>query len=275
VAVFDPYVRPVDHHDGWIFVYGDQRPTLFSKESAALDFPFLSLIIPAHNEEKRLPYALGQAFTFLEKQAYTSEVILVENASSDHTLEVAQKVAQNHPNLLVLHLDLPGKGRAVRHGMLEALGSYRFFADVDFSMPVEQINRFIPPACESVIAIASREVRGAIRYNEPPYRHFTGRIFNFFIRLLVIPEVQDTQCGFKCFRADVAEDLFRFQTLQGWSFDVELLAIAHRRGYMIKEIGIPWYFNADSKVRVFRDSLRMFIDLLTIRANLRRGNYDP
>jgi glycosyltransferase involved in cell wall biosynthesis len=265
----------VDNHNGWISVFGDQRPTLLSFEPPALNFPYLSLIIPAHNEEKRLPLALGQAFAFLEKQTYTSEVILIENASSDHTLEVAQKVAQTHPNLLVLHLDLPGKGRAVRQGMLEARGSYRFFADVDFSMPVEQINRFIPPACDCDIAIASREVHGAIRYHEPPYRHFTGRIFNFFIRLLVLPEVQDTQCGFKCFRADVAEDLFRFQTLQGWSFDVELLAIARRRGYMIKEIGIPWYFNADSKVRVLRDSFRMFIDLLKIRANLRRGNYEP
>jgi glycosyltransferase involved in cell wall biosynthesis len=218
---------------------------------------------------------MGQVFTFLEKQAYASEVILVENASSDHTLDVAQKVARAHPTLLVLHLDLPGKGRAVRQGMLEARGRYRFFADVDFSMPVEQINRFIPPVCECDIAIASREVPGAIRYGEPPYRHFTGRIFNFFIRTLVLPDVQDTQCGFKCFRAEVAEDLFRFQTLQGWSFDVELLAIARQRGYTIKEVGIPWYFNADSKVRILRDSVRMFLDLLKIRTNLRRGNYEP
>jgi len=240
-----------------------------------LNHPYLSIILPAHNEETRLPHAMGQVFTFLEKQAYASEVILVENASSDHTLDVAQKVARAHPTLLVLHLDLPGKGRAVRRGMLEARGRYRFFADVDFSMPVEQINRFIPPVCECDIAIASREVPGAIRYGEPPYRHFTGRIFNFFIRTLVLPGVQDTQCGFKCFRAEVAEDLFRFQTLQGWSFDVELLAIARQRGYTIKEVGIPWYFNADSKVRILRDSVRMFLDLLKIRTNLRRGNYEP
>ncbi len=236
--------------------------------------PFLSIVIPAHNEETRLPRALGQAFAFLENQNYASEVIVVENASSDRTLEAAQKFTRNFPTLRVLHEDQPGKGRAVRRGMLEARGEYRFIADADLSMPIAEVNRFLPPACQSDIAIASREAPGAVRYGEPLYRHFTGRVFNFFIRTLVLPGLQDTQCGFKCFRAAAAKDIFRFQTLPGWSFDVELLAIARLRGYTIAEIGIPWYFNADSKVNVLRDSLRMFLDLLTIRRNARRGVYD-
>jgi dolichyl-phosphate beta-glucosyltransferase len=239
-----------------------------------LKSPFLSIVIPAHNEETRLPRALGQVFAFLEKQNYTYEVVVVENASRDRTLEVAQKFTQHLPGLRVLHEHLPGKGRAVRRGVMEARGEYRFLADADLSMPVGEINRFLPPACSCDIAIASREAPGAIRYNEPAYRHLTGRVYNYLIRSLVLPGLQDTQCGFKCFRAAVAEDVFRFQTLSGWSFDVELLTIARRRGYTLAEIGIPWYYNPGSKINVLRNSWRMFLDLLTIRRNARRGVYD-
>jgi len=239
-----------------------------------LKLPFLSIVIPAHNEETRLPRALGQVFAFLDNQDYSSEVIVVENGSTDRTLEVAQKFGLNFPNLRVLHEDLPGKGRAIRRGVLEAHGEYRFSADADLSMPVEEVNRFLPPACSSDIAIASREAPGAIRYNEPAYRHLTGRIYNYLIRSLVLPGLQDTQCGFKCFRAPVAEDVFRFQTLTGWSFDVEILYISRCRGYTIAELGVPWYYNPGSKVNVLHDSWRMFFDLLTIRRNARRGVYD-
>jgi glycosyltransferase involved in cell wall biosynthesis len=238
-----------------------------------LKLPFLSIIIPAHNEESRLPQALGQAFAFLEKQNYDSEVVVVENASSDHTYETAQRFTREFPRLIVLHEDQPGKGRAVRRGVMEAHGEYRFIADADLSMPVEEINRFLPPVCSSDIAIASREVTGAIRYHEPAYRHLTGRVYNFLIRSLVLPGLQDTQCGFKCFRAAVAEDIFRYQTLNGWSFDVEILYLARQRGYTITEVGIPWYYNPGSKVNVLHDSWRMFFDLLTIRRNARRGVY--
>ena len=236
--------------------------------------PFLSIVIPAYNEETRLPRALEQVFAFLEQQSYTFEIVVVENASSDHTLKVAQESARRFPNLIVLHEDFPGKGRAVRRGMMEAHGAYIFIADADFSMPVEEISRFLPPACSCDIAIASREAPGAIRYNEPAYRHLTGRVYNHLIRLLVLPGLQDTQCGFKCFKAAVAEDISRFQTLNGWAFDVELLFVARRHGYSITEIGIPWYHNPGSKINVLRHSWGMFTDLLTIRRNARRGVYD-
>jgi hypothetical protein len=143
-------------------------------------------------------------------------------------------------------------------------------------MPVEEISKFLPPQLQNVdIAIASREAPGAVRYDEPYYRHLTGRIFNLLIRLLLLPGLQDTQCGFKCIRAEVARDIFRYQTLTGWAFDVEMLYIARRHGYHIVEIPIDWYHNADSKISVWRDSLRMFLDLLLIRRNARRGLYDP
>lgn len=240
-----------------------------------VDTPFLSLVIPAHNEESRLPATLEQVFAFLTLQNYAAEVIVVENGSTDRTLEIAQGFASRHTQLKVIHTDERGKGLAVKQGMLAARGAFRFFADADFSMPVSEINRFLPPALPDCdIVIASRETPGAVRYNEPFRRHLSGRIFNALIRLVVLPGLDDTQCGFKCFRARVAEEIFPRQTMPGWSFDVELLYIARRKGYRIKEIGIPWYFNPETKVSLVRDSLRMASDLFTIRRNARRGLYD-
>lgn len=237
--------------------------------------PFFSIIIPAYNEEKRLPNTLEQVFRFLEEQSYTSEVIVVENGSNDRTYETAKEFTKQHKNLHLIHDAQRGKGGAVQRGVREARGEYVLFCDADLSMPVEEINKFLPPALNDFdIAIASREAPGAVRYNEPYYRHLTGRVFNMLIRLMVLPNLQDTQCGFKCLRAEVARDIFRFQTLTGWAFDVELLYIARHHGYRVIEIPIDWYFNADSKVRVLRDSWRMFVDLLVIRRNARRGLYD-
>jgi dolichyl-phosphate beta-glucosyltransferase len=240
----------------------------------SVDKPFLSLIIPAHNEESRLPKTLEQVFAFLNEQTYLAEVIVVENGSSDRTLEIAQNFAASYPALRVLHTDERGKGLAVKRGMLEAQGQYRFFADADFSMPVDEINRFLPPALPDLdIAIASRETAGAVRYHEPFRRHLSGRIFNALIRLVVLPGLEDTQCGFKCFQERVANEIFPLQTMPGWSFDVELLYIARRKGYRIQEIGIPWYFNPETKVNLLRDSLRMTTDLFAIRRNARKGRY--
>ena len=237
--------------------------------------PFLSIIIPAYNEEKRLPSTLEQVFHFLGKQSFRSDVIVVENGSTDKTFDIAQKFADQHENLRVIHNEERGKGGAVQRGVLEARGEYVFICDADLSMPVGEISKFLPPALTDFdIAIGSREAPGAVRYNEPYYRHLTGRVFNMLIRFMVLPDLQDTQCGFKCLRARVARDIFPFQTLTGWAFDVELLYIARQHGYRILEIPIDWYFNADSKVRVLRDSWRMFIDLLVIRRNARRGLYD-
>ncbi|MEO8356823.1 MAG: dolichyl-phosphate beta-glucosyltransferase [Chloroflexota bacterium] len=237
--------------------------------------PFLSIIVPAHNEEKRLPNTLEQVFRFLEKQPFTSEVVVVENGSDDHTYELAQEFAREHENLLAIKNERRGKGLAIQRGVQQATGEYIFLCDADLSMPIEEISKFLPPQLNNVdVAIASREAPGAVRYNEPYYRHFTGRVFNTLIRLLVLPTLQDTQCGFKCIRADVARDIFPYQTLSGWAFDVELLYIARHRGYQVVEIPIHWHFNADSKISVFRDSLRMFLDLLLIRRNARRGLYD-
>lgn len=236
--------------------------------------PFLSIIIPAYNEENRLPVTLEQVLGFVKMQPYEAEVLVVENGSTDRTLELAQEFAREHPQICVIQEKEKGKGLAVRTGMLAARGRYRFMCDADFSMPVTEIPRFLPPALQNAdVIIASREAPGAVRYREPVYRHIVGRVFNALIRLVALPDLHDTQCGFKCFRGEAAEVLFRCQTITGWSFDVEVLFLARKFGYRIVELPIPWYFNPNSKVSVLRDSLRMGIDLLRIRWNYLRGHY--
>ncbi len=253
----------------WIWNHPLLKPVIH------LASPFLSIVIPAHNEESRLPRALGQVFAFLEKQSYSSEIIIVENGSSDRTLELAREFAAPHSNITVIHEGELGKGNAVRRGMLEARGEYRFICDADLSMPIDEALKFLPPLANDFdLAIASREAPGAIRYNEPSYRHWGGRAINLAIRMLILPGLNDTQCGFKCFRADVTESLFRQQTLTGWSFDIEILYLARRKNLRIKEIPIQWYFDADSKVSAVRDALRMLGDIFRIHINTWRGRYD-
>jgi glycosyltransferase involved in cell wall biosynthesis len=239
-----------------------------------LSEPFLSIILPAHNEAQRLPPSLEKIKAFIQEQDYSIEVLVVENGSVDDTLAVAKSYLADFPELQVFHEDRRGKGLAIQRGMLAAKGAYRFLCDVDLSMPIEQVNRFLPGAMGSVdVAIGSREVPGAKRYDEPGYRHLIGRGFNTMVRWLVLPGLQDTQCGFKCFRAEVADRVFRLQTMQGMSFDAEVLYIARKLGYAIQEVAIDWYYNADSRVRLLQYSVQMGLDLLKIRANDRRGLY--
>ncbi|MDF1500435.1 MAG: glycosyltransferase family 2 protein [Anaerolineales bacterium] len=236
--------------------------------------PLLSIIIPAYNEELRLPGSLENIISFLGSQPYEYEVLIVENGSQDRTYEIAQDFERRYPFVRALSEPKAGKGLAVRRGMLAAEGEYRFIADADLSMPIEEVALFLPPnAPEFDIAIASREAPGAVRIGEPIHRHWIGRMFNLLVRLLVLPGIQDTQCGFKCFRSGAAGELFKEQTLDGWTFDVEILYIARKRGYRIIEIPIHWHFNPGSRVHILRDSISMFLDLIRIRLNDLRGLY--
>ena len=237
--------------------------------------PTLSIIIPAYNEEKRLPDTLEQVFSFCAQVDYTCEILVVENGSTDRTYNIARNYADRHPDLKVMCENKAGKGRAVKRGMLTAKGEFCFMCDADLSMPTGEITRFIPPLQGGYeVAIASREAPGAMRYNEPEYRHLGGRFINAIIRILALPGLHDTQCGYKCFRREIAADLFSHQTITGWSFDIELLYIARLRGYRITEIPIPWYFNPESKVKVIRDAIRMIMDICIIRINAARGVYE-
>jgi dolichyl-phosphate beta-glucosyltransferase len=239
-----------------------------------LSSPYLSIIIPAYNEEHRLPTTLGEINRFLEKQGFSAEVLVIENGSQDRTFQIVEEYARQHPQFRALREEKRGKGRAIKRGILEASGQFCFMCDADLSMPVDEINRFLPPILPDFdIAIGSREAPGAMRYHEPIYRHLGGRMINLIIRLLALPGLQDTQCGFKCFRAAAARDLFSNLTLDGWSFDIELLYVARKRGYRIVEVPIPWYFRAESKINLFHDTLQMVLDIMRIRLNDRRGLY--
>ena len=236
---------------------------------------FLSIVIPAHNEESRLGKTLEEIFEFLTDQSYSAEVFVVENGSADRTLQVARSAAAKHENLTVIQEARRGKGLAVRLGMLAARGQYRFLCDADLSMPIDQVNRLLPPELPDVeVAIASREAPGAVIYDEPYHRRMVGRWFNRLTRLILLPGLRDTQCGFKCFRADIAEFIFSRQVIDGLAFDAEVLYIARRRGHRIVEVPIPWYFDPDSRVKLFHDSGRMALDLLAIRRNGKKGIYE-
>ena len=235
---------------------------------------FLSIIIPAHNEQHRLPPTLKAVNAYLDRQSYSSEIVVVENGSQDLTAVVTEALAAEHPRIRLLRESGRGKGLAVRRGMLEALGDYRFICDADLSMPIEEVAKFLPPMLKDApVAIGSREAPGARRFNEPAYRHIQGRVFSNLVKLFALPGFEDTQCGFKCFSAQAAADLFGVQVFDGMSFDVEVLYIASRRGYRIVEVPIDWYYRAESRVNPLSDPLRMLRDILTIRRNWRRGLY--
>ena len=193
----------------------------------------------------------------------------------DRTFEIAKAFADGLPSVQVLHSEQRGKGLAIQRGVLAAAGEYVFMCDADLSMPIEEISKFIPPQLNGTdIAIASREAPGSVRYNEPYYRHFTGRVFNTLIRLLVLPKLQDTQCGFKAFRREGALPVFLAQRIERFGFDPEVLYIAQKRGLRLLEVPVVWNHSEDSKVSYFRDSIKMFTDLIYIRINDFSGRYN-
>jgi glycosyltransferase involved in cell wall biosynthesis len=236
--------------------------------------PWLSIILPAHNEEQRLPPCLEQIDAFLKEQSFSAEVLVVENGSSDRTYDIAEAYARRMPYIRPMRVTTRGKGLAVRAGMLAARGDYRFMCDVDLSMPIAEIVNFLPPRLEGFdVAIATREGPGAKRYNEPEYRHMIGRVNNWIIKLTAVREFEDTQCGFKMFTRAAAEDLFMVQRTTGIGFDVELIFIALRRQYDIRQVPINWYANTDSKIHVIQDSLKMLREIWDIRRNWAKGLY--
>jgi dolichyl-phosphate beta-glucosyltransferase len=230
--------------------------------------PLLSIVIPAFNEEKRLPAALSEIVAFVEARGFDTEVIIVDNASTDRTGKIAEDFASRYQFVRHLYEATRGKGAAVRTGMLAGQGDYLLFCDADLAVPITEVKEFIPPRRDNYdIAIGSREIEGAVRHNEPFYRHLMGRVFNLIVRLLVLPGLHDTQCGLKCFRRDVARDLFSRNRIDGWSFDVEVLCVAREKGYRIVEIPVNWYYGESSKVNPVRDTWLMLKEVIEIKRN--------
>lgn len=232
------------------------------------------MVIPAFNEERRLPEAIAALEAYLGGRPGLAEVVVVENGSTDHTPELADQLAASSSHIRALHLPERGKGRAARHGMLAGEGRLLVLCDADFSMPVEQLDLLLAAVEGGAdLAIASREAPGARRIGEPWYRHAMGRVFNRLVQWLVLPGLEDTQCGFKAFRREAAHELFGRQTINGWAFDVEVLYLARRRGYRIVEVPIPWRYDASTRVRALQDTIGMLGELLKLRWKAARGEY--
>jgi dolichyl-phosphate beta-glucosyltransferase len=237
--------------------------------------PRLSVVIPAYNEAARLPRTLGLVNAYLGRQGTDYEIVVVDDGSTDGTTERAQEAGG--PRLAVLrHEPNRGKGYAVRRGMLAARGDLRLMTDADLSTPIEDLAR-LEAALGSGhdVAVGSRAVAGAnVEVHQPWYREAMGRFFNLLVRLVALPGLQDTQCGFKLFTAAAAEAAFKDACLDGFSFDVEALYIARRRGFRIAEVPVTWRNDAATRVGLLRGGLA-FLDLWRIRANARAGRYDP
>ena len=237
--------------------------------------PFLSIVIPAFNEEARLPSTLEQAVAFLKTRSYDWEVVVADDGSADGTAALVETCSLEHPEVRLLPLTHRGKGWAVKNGMLAAKGEYRFLCDADLSMPIEQVERFLPPQLNGVdVAIGSREMAESKRIGDPARRRYGGRFYNGLVRALAVPGIADTQCGFKCFRGEVTPRLFQPLRIDGFAFDVEVLFLALQAGLSVQEVAIDWYFREQSKVRPLRDPFAMIWDLLNIRWRHLRGQYN-
>ncbi len=235
----------------------------------------LSIVIPAYNEADRIRPTLEQLCAHLPTLVPTWEIRVVDDGSSDETARVVQDVTTTDNRVVLQREPHRGKGGAVRHGLLAARGELRFMCDADLSMPVAEIGRFlslVPATCD--VAIGTREGHAANRVGEPDYRHLMGRVFNRFVKTMVLSGLNDTQCGFKMFTAGAVETVFPRVTIEGWAFDIEALYIARRHRLRVCEVPIEWHFREQSQISAVRDSFRMAKDVLKIRANGRRGVYD-
>ncbi len=246
--------------------------------SNLVPFVDLSVIVPAYNEEQRLPPTLERLHAFLSAQPLRYEILVVDDGSKDGTCRVTEEAMTHIPNLkLIRQMPNKGKGAAVRMGMLAARGQIRVMCDADCSMPPEQLPRLLAPiaACKAEIAIGSRYAEGAkTDVKQPFYRVLWSRIANKVIQRSLVPGVRDTQCGFKAFTAEAARNLFSVARIDGWAFDLEILALAKRRGFEVVEVGVEWKDDARSRINPLKDLWKVIREAITIRRNLKSGVYN-
>ncbi|MDD2696831.1 MAG: glycosyltransferase family 2 protein [Candidatus Pacebacteria bacterium] len=237
----------------------------------------LSVIIPAYNEEKRLPKTLAEIDKYLRRQNYDYEILVVNDGSLDRTVEIAESLVPTVKNLKVTGYEKnQGKGFAVRFGMLEAVGDYRLFTDADNSTSIDQIEKMWPEVEKGFdVVVGSRDIKGAVLDPPQPWlRHILlGEGFKLYRKLVVgLWGIQDTQCGFTCFKKTAAENVFPKCRINRFAFDPEILVIARKMGFKIKEIPVYWKNDLESKVK-FKSIIKMAFDLIKIKLNSIRGIY--
>jgi len=237
----------------------------------------LSIVIPAYNEESRLPKTLDRIFAYLQARPYRTEILVVDDGSSDRTVEVVNSCAQKYSGLrLVSNERNRGKGFSVRHGMLEARGEIALFTDADLSTPIEEADKLLATIRERAYdgAIGSRAMdRSLIEVHQSVIREQAGIFFNRLVRWIMGIEFSDTQCGFKAFRTKRTRIIFEQQRIERFGFDPEILFLAKRQGLRVAEVPVRWSHDSATKVNVAADGLRMFLELLLIRWNAARGCY--
>lgn len=234
--------------------------------------PFLSVVIPTYNEEKRLPRSLETVMDFLKRQSYASEIIVSDDGSQDRTLALAEALLKDFPHQVLRVPQNRGKGHAVRRGMLAATGDYILFTDADLSTPIEEVSRFLKLLeGDQDVVIGSRALPDSkIEIHQNFLRETMGKVFNLIAQGWAFKGIHDSQCGFKCFRRETAHKLFGLQKLDGFSFDVEIVYLAQKLGFRLLEVPVIWRNSDQSRVRVLWDPLKMLGDVLRIR-NLHSG----
>jgi glycosyltransferase involved in cell wall biosynthesis len=238
--------------------------------------PFLSVVVPAFNEAARIFRTINDIRAEIDRLGLEGELLVVDDGSTDRTASAVAEAGRSDARVKLVRATHAGKGAAVRRGMLEARGTWRFLADADLSMPISELKRFIDAAADGEvdIIVGSREAGGARRVGEPWTRHVIGRVFNWAVKALVLRGIDDTQCGFKLFSVRAAQLLFPLQQLDGFGFDVEILFLARRAGLVVREIPITWVYRRESKVNLMSGA-RGFLDLLAVRWHQMRGAYPP
>jgi len=226
--------------------------------------PALSIIVPSYNEELRLPPSLGLIADYIKQSGRTTEVIVVDDGSTDQTVAVAETFRARIPNLRVVSNGKNrGKGYSVRHGMQEAHGEIVLFTDADLSAPIEEADKLIATLREYDVAIGSRAMdRNLISVHESRFREFAGIIFNKIVRIVLWLPFVDTQCGFKAFRRERCKIIFEQQRIERFGFDPELLYLARHHGLKAVEIPVRWAHSPATKIDMMRDSIQMFVDTL-------------
>jgi glycosyltransferase involved in cell wall biosynthesis len=239
--------------------------------------PHLSIVIPAYNEEKRIGRALENVLACVAERGWDAEVLVVNDGSTDNTAGCVQQFTRTHPNLhLIENEGNRGKGYSVRNGLLQAAGEIVMFTDADLSAPIEEAERLFDAIHQGAdVAIGSRWLdRQKQTIHQPLYRRFFGRCYNWLTRQVMGLPYKDTQCGFKAFRREAAQKIFRLQTIERWGFDPEILFIARKLGYKIVEVPVTWGHDERSRISYLRDGSQMLKEMLQIRHNYVRGRYD-
>ncbi len=235
----------------------------------------ISVVIPAYNEEKIIEQTVKKIREYLSSKGFSYEIIAVNDGSSDRTEEILIKLKNEIEELKVInHKENMGKGRSVKDGVLNSLGELILFTDADLSAPIENLDGLIEELKKGYdVVIASREIEGAKVRKRTLIRRVLSKVFNLAIKIFGFKGFRDTQCGFKLFKSTVAQFLFLKSRINGYAFDVEILHIAEKRGYKIKEYPILWIDRKDSKMRLFKDGLRMLKEVIKIRYYDWKGYY--